>query len=96
METTPNPTKTLQQGGLVETLKEEDSMGSTKENPKMDMRLMACSISGVTSEAIQFQKVFDTSCVPDGDHPQQRLITPSSKDGFHFVLKGRVIPWIQM
>ena len=68
----------------------------TKENPKIDMRLMACSISGVTSEAIQFQKVFDTSCVQDGDHPQQRLITPTLKDGFHFVLRGKVIPWIQM
>ena len=32
-----DPTKTLQQGGLVETLKEEDSIGSTKENPKMDL-----------------------------------------------------------
>lgn len=68
----------------------------TKMNPKTEMRLMACNISGVTSEVIEFQKRLGTSCVRDGGHPQQRLTTPSLRDGFHFVLEGKVIPWIQM
>ena len=65
----------------------------TGEEPNMKIRLMACNISGVTSEVLGFRKKLETYCVQPGDHQPQRLTNPSLKDGFHFVLEGNVIPW---
>ena len=68
----------------------------TREEPSMKIRLMACNISGVTSEVLGFQKKLEAYCAHHGDHQPQRLTNPSLKDGFHFVLEGNVIPWYLM
>ena len=60
------------------------------------LRLMCCVISGNISKRKVFQEEREKSLLSLGGKTPRKLIPPTSNNGWHFVLKGTAIPWIQM
>ena len=67
------------------------------EHPLMDrMKIMACKVSGVISENVVFQDKLQVFSCPPGNKELKNNITYSSRDGFHTVLKGKSLHFLQL
>lgn len=67
------------------------------EHPLRDrMKIMACKVSGITSENEAFRNKLQTFLCPPGNKELKNNTKYSSTDGFHTVLKGKSLQFLQL